>query len=110
MKIHIVSEKENPHMKRREVMVAVDHVGGATPSLAGLQLLLAREWAVAAEQVDIKQVLSLRGRAQSKAKVHVWQEAKVKDLAKEAQAKATAAQPAPAASAEAAPAAEAGQA
>jgi len=99
MKISILNEKENPYMKRKEVVASVEHTTGATPSRASLQQALAQEWKVSAEQVDIKGIFTRVGKQASRIKVHVWQEAKVPDLSKQPkeEKKTEAAAPAPAA-------------
>jgi ribosomal protein S24E len=83
MKISIFKEKENPYMKRKEVVASVEHTTGATPSRASLQQTLAQEWNVAPEQVDVKGIFTRVGKQASRIKIHVWQEAKVPDLSKQ---------------------------
>jgi ribosomal protein S24E len=83
MKVFIFSEKDNPYMKRKEVSASVEHAAGATPSRAVLQQLLAQEWGVKPEQVDIKGIFSNVGKPASRIKVHVWHEPKVPDLSKQ---------------------------
>ncbi|MBI4895059.1 MAG: hypothetical protein HY831_01065 [Candidatus Aenigmarchaeota archaeon] len=82
MKFIIVNEIDNPHLKRKEIMVSLDHVGGATPSMAGLQSLLSKEFKLEAEKIEIKNIFSLKGRHVSKAKVFLWEENKVDDMNK----------------------------
>ena len=80
MKFTIVSERNNPHMKRRQLMLAVDHVGGATPSMPGLQTVLSKEFSIEPEKIEIKSIYSLKGRSQSKASVFIWEQNKVENL------------------------------
>ena len=82
MKPVIVNEAINPYMKRKELVLSVDHFGGATPSIAGVQKLISDELGVQPEQVDIKNIFSYRGKAASKVKVFIWEEPKVADLSK----------------------------
>lgn len=82
MKFVILSEKDNPFMKRKETSIVVEHIAGATPSKAGLQQALAKEWKAQTEQVDIKSIFSSVGRQQSRVKVFMWNSAKVADLSK----------------------------
>jgi len=82
MQLKTSSEKENPYMKRKELVVAVDHSGAATPSNAAVQQMLAQEQGVEPEQVDIKGIYTLVGRQSSRAIIFVWQEKKVANLAK----------------------------
>lgn len=82
MKFVIVNENDNPHLKRKELMISLDHVGGATPSMAGLQSLLSKEFKLEPEKVEIKSIFSLKGRNSSKAKVFLWEENRADDLNK----------------------------
>jgi ribosomal protein S24E len=82
MKYIIVQENYNKFMKRKEVVISIDHTGGATPSLAGLQLLLSKDMNTAPEHIEIKNIFSYRGKPGSKAKIFVWDEPKVADLSK----------------------------
>ncbi|MBI5332720.1 MAG: hypothetical protein HZB65_04050 [Candidatus Aenigmarchaeota archaeon] len=82
MKFTIVNEKDNPHMKRKQLVLAVDHVGGATPSMTGLQTVLSNEFSIEPERIEIKSIYSLKGLSQSKASVFIWEENKVENLSK----------------------------
>ena len=82
MKFIIINEKDNPHMKRKQLLLSVDHVSGATPSLAGLQTVLSREFNTEPEKIEIKSIHSLKGRQQSKATIFIWSENKVENLNK----------------------------
>ncbi|MBI5061518.1 MAG: hypothetical protein HZB67_04360 [Candidatus Aenigmarchaeota archaeon] len=84
MKVVIVNEKTNPHMKRREIVATVEHISGATPSRAGLQHLLAKQLGIDVQQVDIKKIFSSTGKQQSRLAVHVWDEKRIEDLAAKA--------------------------
>lgn len=98
MKVSTFSEKDNPYMKRKEVAALVEHTAGATPSRAALQQVLAKDWNVKVEQVDIKGIFTRVGRQASRIKVHVWHEPKVPDLSKQPkEEKKAAAEAAPAA-------------
>ena len=94
MNIMTLSEKDNPYMKRRELSATVEHTAGATPSRAGLQQMLATEWKVKPEQVDIKAIVTGTGRQSSRIRVHVWHEPCVADLSKAKEEKKTEAAPA----------------
>ncbi|MEM7813907.1 MAG: hypothetical protein QW548_03350 [Candidatus Aenigmatarchaeota archaeon] len=100
MKVSIFSEKDNPFMKRKEVVALVEHGSEATPSRAAVQQILAREWGIKPEQVDVKGIFTRVGKQASRVKVHVWSEPKVPDLSKqpkeEKKAEVAAAQAAPA--------------
>jgi ribosomal protein S24E len=82
MNIKTVSEKDNPFMKRKELVVTIEHSSAATPGNAIIQAGLAREWKVSPEQVDIRGIYTRTGRQSSRTEVFVWQQPKVKDLSK----------------------------
>ncbi|MBI2583649.1 MAG: hypothetical protein HYW25_03210 [Candidatus Aenigmarchaeota archaeon] len=75
-----LKEKNNPHMKRKELMLLWEHIAGATPSRSGIQSLLSKEWSVEPEKVDIKSIFSLKGRPQSRVKVYVWEQPRIQNL------------------------------
>ena len=87
MKIEIKIEKNNPFMKRKELIIEIDHEGGATPTKASVQKEIAKMKNVKPEHIDIRKIFSKRGIAKSEAKVFIWEEPKVKDLSKEAEKK-----------------------
>ncbi|GEM_PF-3157768 len=97
MKIHVLTEKENPYMKRKEFVLSVDHSSAPTPANAGLQQHLAKEWKAEAEQVEIRHIYSQVGRQASKVHAFLWNEKKVADLSKAAVAKPAEGATAPAA-------------
>ena len=82
MKVIIVNEKQNTSLKRKELEISIEHIGGATPSMAGLQLLLSREFNLEPEKIEIRNIFSLKGRQRSRAKTFIWDEKKVENLAK----------------------------
>ena len=55
-----LKERDNPHMKRKEMLLLWEHVAGATPSRTGLQGLLAKHWSVEPERVDVKGIFSAK--------------------------------------------------
>ncbi len=87
IKIEKISEKENPILRRKEMQVKIIHPKSATPTKASLQSLLANELKKGVEHIDIRNVFSDHGRAESLAKIFVWEEKKVKDLSKKKEEK-----------------------
>ncbi|MFH1473503.1 MAG: hypothetical protein ABIE55_01280 [Candidatus Aenigmatarchaeota archaeon] len=77
MKCKVLNEKENPMLKRKEIMVSLDYDGGSTTSKADLQKLLSEQLNASIESVEISKILSETGRTGGKAWVKVWQEKKV---------------------------------
>jgi ribosomal protein S24E len=82
MKLSVVSEKDNPLFKRKELQIEVDHDASATPSKAEVQLLVSKEFKKNIENVDIRSIFSDSGVSSSKAKAFLWEEKKVPDLSK----------------------------
>lgn len=77
MKVQILTEKENPLLKRKEIILTIDYDGGATPSKAELQKMVAEQLKANIENVEIAKILSEIGIPRGKAWVRIWQEKKV---------------------------------
>ncbi len=82
MKFNIESEKNNVYLKRKELVVKIDHTSESTPSMASLQQLMAKETKKEVEQIEVKDIFSEKGRAHAKSRVFVWDEKRVQDLSK----------------------------
>ncbi len=72
----------NPHLKRRELEIIIDHESEATPTKAAVQQLTARQMGHKTESTDVRGIYTESGSAKSRAKVFVWSEKKVQDLSK----------------------------
>ena len=77
MKFEIVEEKENPMLKRKEILMSLDYEGGSTPSKADLQKILSEQLNANIENVEISKIMSEVGRTKGMSWVKVWQEKKV---------------------------------
>jgi ribosomal protein S24E len=77
MKIQIIDEKENPMLKRRELVVSIDYEGGSTISKADLQKSLAEQLNANIENVEVSKILSEIGLTRGKAWIKIWKEKKV---------------------------------
>ncbi|MBI4896308.1 MAG: hypothetical protein HY832_02060 [Candidatus Aenigmarchaeota archaeon] len=82
MDITTIEEKENTLFHRKELVLSIPHPDAATPSLALMQHALAKQFHKTVEQVDIRSLTSQKGLAASVARVYLWEEKKVADLAK----------------------------
>ena len=82
MKTTIKDQKDNPFLKRKEMLIEIDHSAASTPSKAALQQLLSKELKEELEKIDIRTIYSGHGLAKSESKVFIWHEKKVKDLSK----------------------------
>ncbi len=77
MDYKIVSEKENPLFKRREIIIAMDYDGGPTPSKVALQSSLSKRFSVELQQVEISKILSENGMSKGKIWIKIFEEKRV---------------------------------
>ena len=77
MNFQVVSEKENPLFKRKEVLMSLDFQGGSTPSKADLQKMLAEHFKSNIDSVEISKIISETGLSRGKAWIKIWQDKKV---------------------------------
>lgn len=77
MKVKIEKEKHNPFLKRKELLVHIDHEGEATPSMEVLEQFLIRETKADPEKIEVLNIYSAKGAAVAKSQVHIWEEKKV---------------------------------
>lgn len=77
MKIDIINDKENPLMKRRELLVSIDFDKGSTPSKADLQKFLTEQLKANIENLEISKILSEVGLSKGKAWIKIWKEKKI---------------------------------
>jgi ribosomal protein S24E len=77
MKFDIIEEKENPLLKRKEILIRLDYEGSSTPSKAELQKLFADHFKANIENVEISKVLSEIGLTRGKVWIKIWKEKKV---------------------------------
>ncbi|MEM7819321.1 MAG: hypothetical protein QXD48_00650 [Candidatus Aenigmatarchaeota archaeon] len=82
MKVKIVERKNNPYLKRDELVIEIDHTGECTPSKAALQQWLSKELGKDVEKIDIRNIFSSKGSPISRSHVFLWEENKVNDLSK----------------------------
>lgn len=77
MKFNVIEEKENPLLKRKELLLSIDYEGGSTPSKAEMQKILAEQLNANIENLEISKVLSEIGLTRGKAWVKIWEEKKI---------------------------------
>lgn len=87
MKTEVLSEKSNPFLKRKEIVVEIENPEEATPSKAAVQQLLAKTLSKDAECVEIIDIFQGKGVSKAKARINLWDEKKVKDLSKKEEQK-----------------------
>jgi ribosomal protein S24E len=74
MKIKIVSERDNPFFKRKDLKVDIAHVGESTPRTDDLKKELAGKYKVDESQVSVDYILTRRGIGESTARVKILNE------------------------------------
>ena len=78
MKVEIVESKENPLLKRKEIVGLISHEGEPTPSKASVQAYISKIENVDPKHVDVKKIFSPKsGILQSKILVYIWEEKEV---------------------------------
>ncbi|MFH1229148.1 MAG: hypothetical protein V1678_01850 [Candidatus Aenigmatarchaeota archaeon] len=77
MKIEILSEKDNPLLKRKEVLVSIDYNGKSTISRSELQKMFSDQFKADIESVEISKILSEAGMPMGKAWIKLWKNKKV---------------------------------
>lgn len=76
MEFHIISEKQNPVMKRREMLAEIKY-DRVTPSKAHLQEHIAVKLSVSPESVEVAKIISEHGKPSGKAWIKIWEEKKI---------------------------------
>ena len=73
MKFEILSEKENPLMKRREMIFSLDYEGKSTASKEELKKSIAEQFKVDLEKVDVSKILSEVGKSRGQAWIKIYE-------------------------------------
>ena len=87
MKISVLVERENPLLKRKEVIVSLDYDGKGSVSRAELQKMISDEFKANVESVEISKILSEVGLPKGRAWIKIWREKKVPIYSEEKKAK-----------------------
>lgn len=74
MKVNIISDKQNPFLKRKEIAVEIEHESEASPRKDALQQWISKELKTDADKVEIKHIFTETGLPKSRAKVFLWEE------------------------------------
>lgn len=96
MEFKIISERQNPVMRRRELLAEIKY-DKVTPSKAHIQEHVAAKLSVDAESVEVAKILSEHGKPEGKAWINIWESRKIPLYAQE---KSAATEPAKEAKAE----------
>ena len=79
MKLNVTAERDNPVLQRKEITVALDFEGGATPKVQELAAAIAKSRGCDAALVEITKLSTSSGRAAGTAAAKVWNSAEVKE-------------------------------
>lgn len=71
MEMEILKEKENPFLKRKEVLIRVFHPGSPTPSKEKAREMIASKFSCEKEKIDIVYIFSDTGIASTKIKFYI---------------------------------------
>lgn len=74
MEIKILQEKDNTLLKRKEILLEIDHSGRATPSREELANELSKMFNTPKEKIVIDYILSMRGYPKAKSKIKIYYE------------------------------------
>lgn len=77
LKIKILSTRENPLLKRKEVIGIIEHKGESTPSKAAVQMYLAKTQKLRPRHVEVKKIFSPVGSLESRLLAYFWREKEV---------------------------------
>lgn len=86
IKIDILQEHDNKLLKRKDLLLIVDHVGQPTPKKSELEEKIAEQFKVERDKVEIIYIFSEKGRAASKVKAKIWDKPVKKEEKKEEKA------------------------
>lgn len=74
--MEVVTEKANPLMKRKELVLSIDYTS-STPSRAEMQAAVAQQFSIEPTKVEIKKIMSAYGKASGKVWANVWEEKEI---------------------------------
>lgn len=86
MEFKKISEKHNPLLKRKEVMVGINY-DGSTPSKASLQQALAKDFNTDPKHIEITKVVTEVGRDKGIISLKVWETKEIPIYGAKAEAK-----------------------
>lgn len=71
--IDVLHEYDNKFLKRKDLLLLVDHVGQSTPKKIELEEKIAEKFKVEKDKVEIIYIFSEKGKAASKVKAKIWE-------------------------------------
>ncbi len=83
IEMNILQEYDNKLLKRKDLLLSIDHTGQPTPKKAELEEKIAEKFKVEKDKVEIIYIFSEKGKAASKVKVKIWEKPIKKEEKKE---------------------------
>ncbi|MBR9682247.1 MAG: hypothetical protein GOV02_01095 [Candidatus Aenigmarchaeota archaeon] len=87
MNMEVVTEKANPLMKRKEIVLAIVYAS-STPSKADMQVAVAKQFGSDLNKVEITKIMSTHGKATGKIWASIWEEKEIAIYGKKDEPKA----------------------
>ena len=76
MKIEVLTEKDNPLLKRKQLVLSIEY-DSSTPSKAEMQLALSKQFSAEPNRVEIKKIISSHGKATGKIWANIWEDKEI---------------------------------
>ncbi|MEM5832212.1 MAG: hypothetical protein QXS69_03680 [Candidatus Aenigmatarchaeota archaeon] len=73
MEIKVLQEKNNNILKRKELIIEIDHTSKPTPSREELANEISNKFNVDKDKIEIDYILSYRGLSKAKAKIKIYE-------------------------------------
>lgn len=74
MRMEIKNENYNRFLKRKEIEIYLEHPEEATPSIAAVSEIVAKQTSSEPDKIEIKEIMTSRGSSESNGIVFVWDE------------------------------------
>ena len=78
MRVEIKNEKYNRFLKIKELDIFIEHPEQANPSAESITRSIAEQASAEADKIEVKQIMTSRGSADSKGIIFIWDEKLVK--------------------------------
>ena len=72
--VKVLEEKDNPVLKRKDLLLMLEHSGEATPKRVDMEKLIADKFKGDVKKTEIVYMFSEGGRAATKVKAFIWKE------------------------------------
>jgi ribosomal protein S24E len=82
VKLKVLEEKGNPMLKRKDLMIEVNHSGEATPKVYDMAQEIAKKFNTKLENIEIVYLFTEKGIAKSKVNARIWEKGSPKVVKK----------------------------